>query len=369
MPIQYWNLKPAPDFTRLIRSLQIQGNQEFVPFLELFADPEIIAAFLDESVPLSTNDRPNHAKLEASINQKIRFWHALGYDAICDGPVLDFPGILSLESVDTAVYSRSTRKWVNEKSGQITCWADFEHYPWPRAQNADFFPLEYMAAHLPSGMGILAMVSGIYELLSWLMGFETLCFALYKQPDLVGAICERIKDVIVPVTQTLVQMDRVIGIWLGDDLGYRTSTFISPKHLRQYIFPIHKEIAEIAHKNNMPYLFHSCGCMKLIMEDLITDVKIDAKHSFEDVIEPVEVFYSRYGKRVAVIGGIDVDLLSRGTEDQVRRRTREVLDSCAQGGGYILGSGNSITNYTPLKNFLAMVDEGRKFNEIHQGAL
>ena len=57
------------------------------------------------------------------------------------------------------------------------------------------------------------------------------------------------------------------------------------------------------------------------MPDLIEDVRIDAKHSFEDVIVPVEQFKQRWGTRVAVLGGVDVDLLSRGTEDDVRRRT------------------------------------------------
>jgi len=65
---------------------------------------------------------------------------------------------------------------------------------------------------------------------------------------------------------------------------------------------------------------------------------------------------------VSVIGGIDIDLLARGTEEQVRQRTREVLMTCAPGGGYILGSGNSIANYIPLKNYLAMLDEGKMFN-------
>ena len=31
------------------------------------------------------------------------------------------------------------------------------------------------------------------------------------------------------------------------------------------------------------------------------------------------------------------------------------------GGGYRLGSGNSIANYVPLDNLLAKVDEGRGF--------
>jgi uroporphyrinogen decarboxylase len=32
---------------------------------------------------------------------------------------------------------------------------------------------------------------------------------------------------------------------------------------------------------------------------------------------------------------------------------------CLPGGGHCLGSGNSIANYVPLDNYLAMIDEGR----------
>jgi uroporphyrinogen decarboxylase len=31
------------------------------------------------------------------------------------------------------------------------------------------------------------------------------------------------------------------------------------------------------------------------------------------------------------------------------------------GGGYCLGTGNSVANYIPLENYLAMVDEGRLY--------
>jgi len=33
----------------------------------------------------------------------------------------------------------------------------------------------------------------------------------------------------------------------------------------------------------------------------------------------------------------------------------------APGGGYLLGSANSITNYVPLENFKAMLAAGREF--------
>jgi D-alanyl-D-alanine carboxypeptidase len=59
---------------------------------------------------------------------------------------------------------------------------------------------------------------------------------------------------------------------------------------------------------------------------------------------------------------VDVDLLARGTEEQVRTRTRGILESCAPSRGYVLGSGNSITNYVSPRNYLAMLDEGWRYN-------
>ena len=116
------------------------------------------------------------------------------------------------------------------------------------------------------------------------------------------------------------------------------------------------------HAKGFPFLLHSCGNLDRIIKDLIEDVGIDAKHSFEDAIEPVEKFCDRYGKRIAVIGGVDMDILARGTEAQVRERTRQILEACAVSNSYILGSGNSIANYVPPHNYLAMLEEGYQFN-------
>ena len=111
----------------------------------------------------------------------------------------------------------------------------------------------------------------------------------------------------------------------------------------------------------MPYLLHSCGNLEEIMDDLIDDVGIDAKHSYEDVIMPVTEVKKKYGERIAILGGIDMDFLCRSDEKAVRKRVRETLELCMQGGGYCLGTGNSVANYIPLENYFAMLNEGQKF--------
>jgi uroporphyrinogen decarboxylase len=127
------------------------------------------------------------------------------------------------------------------------------------------------------------------------------------------------------------------------------------------VLPYHKQLAALTHARGKVYILHSCGNLEAIMDDLIEDVRIDAKHSFEDVILPVEKFKARYGRRVGIVGGIDMDLLARGSEQEARARVRQVLHACMPGGGYVLGTGNSVANYIPVQNFLAMVDEGHRW--------
>jgi uroporphyrinogen decarboxylase len=100
-----------------------------------------------------------------------------------------------------------------------------------------------------------------------------------------------------------------------------------------------------------------------IMEDLIADVGIDAKHSFEDAIIPVEDFQARYGDRIAVLGGMDVHRLSMHTPAQVRQHVRFLIETCGSRGRYAVGSGNSIPSYIPVENYLAMVDEALSQND------
>ena len=361
MTLDNWPWNPQPDYRRLLRTLRRGGDPRDVPFLELFADSEVIAAVLGEHLAgsgLVGSDREMARRL---VDQKIRFWYGLGYDCFWQGPIVDWPDMMTLQSDDTAINPRKQRGWVDEQAGAITSWESFERYAWPRPEEVDLYPLEYAAESLPEGMGIAASTGGILEPVMWLMGYQTFAVALYDQPDLVQAMFARVEALVTPVARSLAQIDGVIALWMGDDMGFKTGTMIAPHQLREYVFPIQREVARAAHEQGIPFILHSCGDLEVVMDDLIDDVGIDARHSYEDAIEPVEDYCARYADRIAVVGGVDVDLMARGTEEQVRLRTRRVLEACAPTGAYVLGSGNSIANYIPPRNFLAMVDEGWRF--------
>jgi len=57
-----------------------------------------------------------------------------------------------------------------------------------------------------------------------------------------------------------------------------------------------------------------------------------------------------------------VNLLAAGTQEQVRSRVRSLMETCGSRGRFAIGSGNSITDYIPLENYLAMIDEVLSFS-------
>ena len=136
---------------------------------------------------------------------------------------------------------------------------------------------------------------------------------------------------------------------------------LSPALMRKYVFPWQKRLVACVHDYGMPFILHSCGNLDVIMDDLIDFVKIDARHSFEDKIMPVTQFKQKYGKRVAVLGGFDMDKICRLTPEQVYDYAKQLIMECAPGGGWALGTGNSVASYVPVENFRAMMKAGLEF--------
>lgn len=347
--------------------------QEFIGILtgKLYAKaPPLIEYLVDERVmkPIVTDlfgkewfpyvsDRGSQQK---HLDMFVDFWHRLGYDIVRFEKGLDFQE-RHLVAADTAAGSAGDRSWADEHRGIIMSWQDFEQYRWPRIEDVDFYPFEYIDSHLPDGMGLVTChAAGIFEHLSWIMSYEGLSLALHDEPDLVQAVSEKIGELLLAFYRQLLDLDNVVAIFPGDDMGFKTGTLISPDALRTYCLPWHKRTADLVHGKGLPYFLHSCGNLHAIMEDLIEDVGIDGKHSYEDTIIPVERFQEEYGQRIAILGGIDINILSIGTEDDIRKRTRGLMESCGARGRYAVGSGNSIPSYVPVENYLAMVDEAVK---------
>jgi uroporphyrinogen decarboxylase len=351
--------EPQPDVERLKTVLR-RGRPDRVPLFELAIAEEVLSELHPGPLlPLPADGE--RSRLHAWADQRVRLWWRLGYDYYrvrVDIPFTIEYGQAS-EGAPAAVVGR---QWVNEQQGLIQTRQDIKKYPWPSPDSFNFEQAEAAIACLPDGMEAIGFSGGVLEWASTLMGLEHFMMMLHEEPDLVRETVDRVGELLLAAFERFCTMPEVFALWLGDDMGFKTATLISPDHLREYILPWHRRLAELAHRTGRFFLLHSCGCVESVMPDLIDDVGIDGKHSFEDAIVPVEEFKKRWGERVAVLGGVDVDLLSRAPREAVCRRTSEILDRCSTGGGYACGSGNSVTNYVPADSFLAMVETVHRFN-------
>lgn len=351
---------PQPDYEAFLNVLLRKGTPRRAHLIELLMDHEVRDEICANYRLL---DGLDPADPHFDEQRMLRMQRFLGYDYVNPQVAgLEFP-LHRAETEDTAGLQRSGgRSYVDENVGPITSWEEFERYPWPSPSQMDTRALEYFEKHLPDDMCVVVWGVGHFcELISWLLGYQTLCFKLYEQPDLVQAIADRLLEIDRVVLSRVLEFQRVKVIFASDDMGYKNGTLISPKDLRRYVFPGHTALAAMTHAAGRPYILHSCGNLARVMDDLIDDVKIDAKHSFEDTIEDIRQVKHTYGQRIGLLGGLDMDFLCRASQEQVRQRVRDTLHDCQPGGGYCLGTGNTVANYLNLDNYLAMIDEGRRW--------
>ncbi len=373
MPIEE-PFKHGADFDYLREVILRRTTDGPAPVIEMMADGSIMGEVtglehtIDQMTELTDLDNPDRKGPRRSsgdglkfLDLNLAFSQAVGYDSVIS--FVPVPLTQPRSQYTESGGEDASRPWQNEHGGPIPDRAAFNDFEWPDPDQINTFAIDYMAPKLPPGMKIHVTHLGVFEDLRGLMGFEPMAIKSIEEPELLGDILEKLTDLAVEAIDRAAAHPATGAVFYADDMGFKTSTMLSPGFFREWIIPCQKRIAEACHKHGKLFLFHSCGYVDTLMEDLIEVVKIDALHSFEDVIEPVESVFQRYGDRIAILGGVDVNLLAQGTPEKVRARCREILDACGGRGGFALGSGNSVTNYCKVENFYAMLDEARSWNQ------
>ncbi len=351
MPGVELSFKPSPDWNRLARCLRLEGEPDRVPFFELFANQPIMEAVIGREFPGRASD-PEGARQRAEALAE--FHIKAGYDYLGDSTLFAFPRKERSASEDGRIY-------VNTEVNTIPDRAAFEAYEWPAVRDEHFLPIEAALEALPEGMKMKPLgPGGVLENVMWLMGYEPLSYALADDLKLVDEIFTKIGTTLVDIFTRLAGFENTEFINLGDDMGFKTQTMLPPDLMRKYVFPWQKRIVEVIHAQGKIAVLHACGNLAEVMEDIIA-CGWDAKHSFEDVIMPVAEAKRRWGDRLAMCGGLDVDKICRLSTEEVRGYTRGMIRDCAPGGGWCLGTGNSVADYVPVANYAAMLEAGREF--------
>ena len=338
----------VPDFEQTRKTLY-GGQAERVPLFELKVDLEVMQAFM--------------GKRFESMQDHVDFWAVAGYDYIRVRASYDFfKKTAQKRSGEYSAYGNHQMDiaWADEGEGMIRSMQEFEKFSWPAPEDIDYSPVEQAGKCLHEGMKIVSSTTGIFESVWMMMGYEAFALATVEQPDLIEAMFQKLGDIHYSIFKNTIEMDHIGAMWMTDDIAYAGGLMVSPRLYRKYLFPWYKKMGDLCKEHDMPYLFHSDGTLWKVLDDLI-DCGFNALQPVEPKAMDIVELKKKVQGKLCLIGNVDVDLLARGTPDRIREVTKELLRDVAPGGGYCLGSGNSVPNYVPVDNYRAMVETVHEF--------
>lgn len=340
-----------PDFERLRNVLLLAGEPDRVPNAELHVDWQIKEAFLGHPI--------------RSVKDDVKFWYRAGYDYIYLRANYEYRMVGDGHADEDRIYAGDMQlsKWDEDEASLISDWAEFETYPWPDPETIDYTNLVECAGSLYPGMQIISGVGGIFTRVWRVMGFETFCYALGDQSDLVEAMFQRVGETQLAVFRRIVEMDQIGAMWYGDDLAYASGTIVHPDILRRHLFPYLEEMGAICREHDLPFVIHSDGDLRQILPDLIA-CGFNAIHPIEPKAMDSREIKETYGDRLCLLGNIEIgEILTEGTPADVEADVKRRIQTLAPGGGYAVGSSNTVAHFVKLENFKAMVSATRKYGQ------
>ena len=339
--------EPKPDFERFMITLNCE-EPDRVPLGDWHVDRLPMESFMGRKI--------------ASLQDEIDFWHSAGFDYMTTSsgilePVRAPEGMtVKGAAVQTEYEEAREREWALEHDGVITDWEAFEKYPWPSADDFDLSKWDVLDQTLPAGMKAVLLLGKIYTTVWMFMGAETFFNALENDPELIAAMFEKVGKIQYETFLRVSDHSSVGAVLNPDDIAHNTGLLIHPRYLKKYLFPWYKKIGDVCRDKGIGFIFHSDGDCTESMDDLV-DCGFHGFNPIQPNCMDIDAVKKKWGQKLCLIGNLNLDsTLTLGTPDDVRAEVYERIRTIGPGGGYMVASSNSITDYVPLANMKALID-------------
>lgn len=344
-------IDPRPDFSRFLDVLLLRRAYRRPPLFDFHIHPAHKALALGKEINTPADD--------------VAFYRAAGYDFVqCTIHVFS-------QEVDEAVRrTKGSAASMGENLGIITDLAQYRsrRWSWQPAAEGDLSciarqldRLKGLIDALPPSMKILLHGADVFTIAWQLIGFEAFCLKTIEEPELIEQLMDSLARAQL---NALTEAARIAGSNLGaifysDDIAYTEGLFLGPAFYRQYLFPVLKRVAQIGQQYGAPMIFHSDGRLYDVFDDL-WDAGVRGIQPLEPKsMDPLEI-KRRWPGKFCLIGNIDLDLMSRGTERQVEQHVRQRVESLNEGGpykgGYMPGVSNTVPHYVNYENYKRMIE-------------
>ncbi|MDR1247464.1 MAG: uroporphyrinogen decarboxylase (URO-D) [Clostridiales Family XIII bacterium] len=215
-------------------------------------------------------------------------------------------------------------------------------------------------AHLVSAF----FVSGVFERLHMLMGFEDALVNMMLESETTKELCDAICEQRLTHARLLVENLRPDIVLSHDDWGTKTNLFMKPDIWRTLIKPQYRKIYDYFRSEGVIVMHHADSFMEPIVDDMV-ELGIDIWQGVLPQNDIVRLQKELRG-RMILMGGIDAAVVdtSFATETVIREETRRACETYGPGGHFIpcLTYGEpGVDIYPHVEEYIR--DEIRKYNE------
>lgn len=346
-----------PDFER-IRKTARHEEPDRVPLCEVLIEYPVQSQFVGRQI---TAD---------DLDLQVDFWVKAGYDFIPLTVGMMTPGKVTDESSISRVIkevmlkdspdAEDERAWSLEYASFINNREDFDKFPWEIAAQLDFSKFYQIKDLLPAGMKVIAVSGKIFTMTWMLMGFNNFAISLLMDEKLVADVFRKVAEIQFNALERIFEMTHVGAVWAVDDLAFGTGPMISPQAFRDHVFPWYREVAKRCHENNLLFFMHSDGDLIPLMEDLI-ELGVDVLQPIDPTCMDIFKVKEIYGDRLCLVGNVSNELLQNGIPSEVDYLVKDLIQKCGPGGGYCVGSGNSVPDWAKFENYMAMRESALRY--------
>lgn len=210
------------------------------------------------------------------------------------------------------------------------------------------------------GALVVAHMPGAYDIPRELMGEEVACLAYYEQPELMADIIATISDTSFSVIEAISAKVRIDQLSVHEDFAGKSGPMVGPIQINEWFRPYYRRIWDmVASRGARIFQQDTDGNINPVIPALL-DCGLNCIYPMEPAAGmDIVAVRQTYGKRLAMLGGIDKHVIRR-SKDDIRRELEYKLVPALKSGGCVFSLDHRIPNGTPIENYRYYVDLGRE---------
>jgi len=216
---------------------------------------------------------------------------------------------------------------------------------------------QYMDRYGDSGLAIFAsMRTGMMNTI-FSMGLVEFSVALFEDIAFIEQMFDQYIEWNIRVAEGLTRAGFDFLVCY-DDIAFNTGPIIPLTIFREVFLPRMKKFGSTL---KLPWVYHSCGNVGRAFDDIM-EFGMNCFNPFQPDVNDIFAYKEKYGDKICIWGNIDIGYtLTRGTPEETTDEVKEKIKRLAPGGGYLMATSNSITDYCKVENILAMMAAKEKY--------